>query len=637
MSLQSLTPITLGAAIESFSGKDLYGESDGLGLASEYLTYDVGIKDIQEQIHSDQSTRQANRYNGLDVKAGMFISNTSGNTILRINSISAKSSGGITCVCEDIDMMSFRLNSQNSMSLESQIIIFGLNPEGEPVFAGSPLQVGGLQKVQSRFSLNERDDRVRFQHSSNAGLAKGEIVAIDASGNLVKYGTANSSSTKLGVVVDVYRGGKDVFVKPFNDIIRKYAQPEELTANPGQVYYTKQDGSGDVTTTSGGKQVFMHLNSAIANTANITSSTQPGSGDTLILNGTTIFDGPNGDTSPADASAMATLFNSHTSTTNVSASITQAPGEVNAEGNTIAYAGGGMDASDGNGYGDIIIYTNLIGSAPASGNYPEITISDGNNTATVTFNNPNTDLYGYDCYSWYNVLTAIQGAISSNNLDLTATSYTSQTHGNGMIQITTTGSATGITLTNVVADEFGSNIVGNASITGITTTASLGASTLTLTRSSGGPIELSGSPVDGGYLNQAGVVSSYGGRIPYLLMIEAEGGSTGVAETGVNVRTDYNQTASVTSSDEDSTGATITYTPFSDSAVIVKVNGLQVNLGDGAKDEACYFSADGGTTARAAADIAAGDTLYWMGSIAAYELEADDEIDIVYMASSNDV
>ena len=637
MSLQSLTPITLGAAIESFSGKDLYGESDGLGLASQYLTYDVGIKDIQEQIHSDQSTRQANRYNGLDIKAGMFISNTSGNTILRINSISAKSSGSITCVCEDIDMMSFRLNSQNSMSLESQIIIFGLNPEGEPVFAGSPLQVGGLQKVQSRFSLNERDDRVRFQHGSNTNLAKGEIVAIDTSGNLVKYGTANSSTTKVGVVVDVYRGGKDVFVKPFNDIIRKYAQPEELTGTPGQVYYTKQDGSGDVTTTSGGKQVFMHLNSAIANTANITSSIQPGAGDTLILNGTTIFDGPGGDTSPANASAMAALFNTHTSTTNVSASITQAPGQVNAEGNTIAYAGGGVDAGDGNGYGDIILYTNLTGSAPASGNYPEITISDGNNTATVTFNNPNTALYGYDCYSWYAVLTAIQGAVSSNNLDLTVTSYTSQTHGNGMIQITTTGSATGITLTNVHADEFGSNIVGNASITGITTTASLGASTLTLTRSSGGAIELSGTPVDGGYLNQEGVVSSYGGRIPYLLMIEAAGGSAGVAETGVNVRTDYNQTASATSSDGDSTGATITYTPFSDSSVIVKVNGLQVNLGDGAKDEACYFSADGGTTARDVADIAAGDTLYWMGSIASYELDGQDEIDIVYSASSNDV
>ena len=121
------------------------------------------------------------------------------------------------------------------------------------------------------------------------------------------------------------------------------------------------------------------------------------------------------------------------------------------------------------------------------------------------------------------------------------------------------------------------------------------------------------------------------------MMIESEGGGGSVSETGVQTRVDYNQTASATSSDGDSTGATITYTPFSDSAVIVKVNGLQVNIGDGAKDQACYFSADGGTTARAAADIAANDTLYWMGSIANYELEADDEIDIVYAASSNDV
>jgi len=205
-----------------------------------------------------------------------------------------------------------------------------------------------------------------------------------------------------------------------------------------------------------------------------------------------------------------------------------------------------------------------------------------------------------------------------------------------MITISTTGAATGITLANVHADEFGSNIVGNSSITGLTLSASLGASTLTLTRTSGGPIELTGSPLDGGYLNQSGVVSSYGGRIPFLLMIEAEGGG-GVAETGVNTRADYNQNPSATSSDGDTTGLTITYTPFGDGAVIVKVNGLQINIGNGAKDQAAYFSADGGTTAKSVADIAAGDTLYWMGSIATYELETDDDLDFVYDASSNDV
>jgi hypothetical protein len=630
----SLTPLTLSGAIQSFNGETLYGESDGLGLASQYLTYDVIIKDIQEQTHADASTRNAFKYNGLDLSAGMFISDTAGSSILRINSISAKSSSSITCVCEDVDMMSYRLQSQNSMSNEQQIKIFGLNPEGEPVFAGSPFQVEALQKIASRFSLNEKDDRVRFQHASNTNLAKGEIVAIDASGNLVKYGTAGSSSTKLGVVVDTYRGGKDIFIKPFNDILRKYAQPEELTGTPGGIYYTKQDGSGDITTTSGGKQVFMHLNSAIANTANITSTSQPDATDTVILNGITIFNGPNGDNVPADAAATAALFNGQTANTNVSASITQAPGEVNAEGNTIAYGGGGADG--GAGYGDILIYTNATGAGPASGNFPEITISDGNNTGTVTFNNPNFAQFGYDAVTWDIVLQEIQTVITNSNLELVATSYTSQTHGAGMITISTTGAATGITLANVHADEFGSNIVGNSSITGLTLSASLGASTLTLTRTSGGPIELTGSPLDGGYLNQSGVVSSYGGRIPFLLMIEAEGGG-GVAETGVNTRADYNQNPSATSSDGDTTGLTITYTPFGDGAVIVKVNGLQINIGNGAKDQAAYFSADGGTTAKSVADIAAGDTLYWMGSIATYELETDDGLDFVYDASSNDV
>ena len=629
----SLTPLTLRAAIQSFNGEALYGESDGLGLASQYLTYEVVIKDIQEQVHSDASTRNAFKYNGLDLSGGMFIADTSGSTILRINSVSAKSSSSITCVCEDVDMMSFRLNSQNSMSNEQQIKIFGLNPEGEPVFAGSPFQVEALQKVNSRFSLNEKDDRVRFQHASNTNLAKGEIVAIDVAGNLVKYGTAGSSSTKLGVVVDTYRAGKDIFIKPFNDILRKYAQPEELTGTPGGTYYTKQDGSGDVTTTAGGKQVFMHLNSAIANTANITSANQPGVGDTVILNGITVFNGPNGDSIPADAAAMAALFNGHTSNTNVSASITQAPGEVNAEGNTIAYGGGGADG--GAGYGDILIYTNLTGSAPASGNFPEITISDGNSTATVTFNNPNFAQYGYDAVTWDVVLQEIQTAITNNSLDLVATSYTSQAHGTGMITITTTGSATGITLANIHADEFGSNIVGNSGITGLTLSANLGASTLTLTRTSGGAIELTGSPVDGGYLNQAGVVSSYGGRIPYLLMIEAEGGG-GVNETGVETTSDLNQASLVTSAVSKTTGVTITYTPYSDSAVTIKVNGIAVNLGDGTLSEACYFSSDGGTTPRLIADISAGDTLYWDGSIAGYELEATDDIDISYEKSSLD-
>ena len=160
--------------------------------------------------------------------------------------------------------------------------------------------------------------------------------------------------------------------------------------------------------------------------------------------------------------------------------------------------------------------------------------------------------------------------------------------------------------------------------------------TLVLTRADGGDILLTATGT-GTFVNSNGIVSSSAGTPALLVMVEDEEGSSSVSETGVSTRADYNQTASVTSSDGDTTGATITYTPFSDGAVIVKINGLQTNLGDGAKDQACYFSADGGVTAKSSIDIAAGDTLYWMGSLAGYELDATDEIDLVYQASSNDV
>ena len=164
----------------------------------------------------------------------------------------------------------------------------------------------------------------------------------------------------------------------------------------------------------------------------------------------------------------------------------------------------------------------------------------------------------------------------------------------------------------------------------------LGASTLTLTRAAGGPIEIDGTPLNGGYINQSGAVSSKNGRAPYLLLIESEGGS-GLEATGVDVKVDLDKAPSNTSADGDTTGIQITYSPFSDGAVSITVNGLGANIGDGTKVEACYFSSDDGASAKSIANISAGDTLYWNGSIAEFELDSTDEIDIVYQASSLDI
>ena len=112
--------------------------------------------------------------------------------------------------------------------------------------------------------------------------------------------------------------------------------------------------------------------------------------------------------------------------------------------------------------------------------------------------------------------------------------------------------------------------------------------------------------------------------------------TAGITEVGVGTGIDLNKVSAITEADGDSTGIAITFTPFHDSIVTVKVNGVEINLGDGVKTEATYFSNDEGSTARSIADITAGDILYWNGSIASYELDATDDIDISYQKSSLD-
>jgi hypothetical protein len=81
-------------------------------------------------------------------------------------------------------------------------------------------------------------------------------------------------------------------------------------------------------------------------------------------------------------------------------------------------------------------------------------------------------------------------------------------------------------------------------------------------------------------------------------------------------------------------------TPAASSAaggyVGVLVNGIEVLVGDGTKIGVdCYFSSDGGATARAMKAIVAGDLLYWNGSVAGFQLaSATDKIDFSYEVSS---
>lgn len=101
------------------------------------------------------------------------------------------------------------------------------------------------------------------------------------------------------------------------------------------------------------------------------------------------------------------------------------------------------------------------------------------------------------------------------------------------------------------------------------------------------------------------------------------------------VQDNKSMTASVTAAD----GAVACITPIAaspsyDCCVAVFVNGQQVGCSLTALDlvKPCYFSADGGVTVKAMSDVALGDLLYWRGSVAGYQLDANDLIDFIYQA-----
>tara|TARA_B110000285_G_scaffold232752_1_gene304641 strand:- start:137 stop:2014 length:1878 start_codon:yes stop_codon:yes gene_type:complete len=625
--MSTFTPITLNGTVTSTSGQLAYGETDGTGMQLQMQTYDLLIS-VNPQSTGDGSSRKANEYNGIDVSEGMWISDAAGGTILRIKSISSKSAGIVELVAEDVDMLSFRLNNINSLSAGGSIVVFSNNPEGEAVITNtSGFEAGGLDKIQSRFLVNEADDRVKFTHSVAPSVEAGDIVTVDNNGNLVKYGTIGGSSIKVGTVLNTIRNGKDVFVKPFNDISRNYKNPEALTGTPGSVYYTDTNTAGNITTIAGGKASYLQLNTKIASTK-VMSSNVPTSSDIILINGVEVYSG----SEIANIEAWKNLINGFTASTNVVATATATP--VSVQGGDIEPNYAPNDYWSG---GDSYIAVGPVGGTQDIG---QVAISDGITSALISFNNPDDTINvgGQE----YNIITPtaqlvkFNDAISQNGLNISAELIDMVAYDGQAVKLTTNGAATQIVLGNVNPAAFGNNVVGTASWTGIGMTATVGSPVLTLTRNAGGPIEITGSPISSGWINSNGAVSSNSGRVPYLLLIESDGSGSGSSESGVLTSADLNNSPSITSSDGDSTGITITYTPFSDSSVTIKVNGMEINLSNGNKNEDAYFSADGGTTSRLIADITAGDTLYWNGTNAGYQLEGTDDLDISYQKSSLD-
>jgi hypothetical protein len=119
-------------------------------------------------------------------------------------------------------------------------------------------------------------------------------------------------------------------------------------------------------------------------------------------------------------------------------------------------------------------------------------------------------------------------------------------------------------------------------------------------------------------------------------VIETSGGS-GDSTGGVQTRSNKRMTALTTTADGDlAVAVAVTGTPVAGCYVSVVVDGMRISdVGDGTKvGVSCYFSADGGATARTWAAITTGDTCHWNGSVAGFQLAPTDVVEFDYEENS---
>ena len=140
-----------------------------------------------------------------------------------------------------------------------------------------------------------------------------------------------------------------------------------------------------------------------------------------------------------------------------------------------------------------------------------------------------------------------------------------------------------------------------------------------------------GSPA-GGLIDPTEITGTSGGPVPPNFMFRGDpagGGGWVVAAPVQLTKDDKGLTPSATTGDEAPTGITISNLPLGDVQVVV--DRLIYLLGDGVKTADCYFSGDGGTTARSIGAIVAGDQLIWNGVVVGSDLTGSEVVSLHYL------
>ena len=623
-----------------------YIDETQINFTGAYQTYELTVDTIQYQEIGTAETRSgvAKQYNGLDVKAGDWITTTNGQIVLCITKVIEKTESSATFEVKDIDMIVYKTYSNSTVTVGNDIAFFQVSDNRVPMLNGPGLvsffnQPLSVDKIQGRFAAEEETERYRFEFDApNTSIDKGDIVTVNTeNGLIVKYGSADASEIPIGVVIEKIMNNTVIYVKPFNTIIDNHTSPELLTGTAGDIYFAHPSNPGAMATTKypGAMPLFLQIRDAVPTVIEATQSDYlPTSNDSMSINNVTVFDGSI-HLVPNTTGDFVTLINNSTSLHKVVASY------------FADYANVTSVAADSSVNVSTIVVSQDGGS---SYNAVVATFSDGTNSVEVTFDeNTGATLIPYPSaasYLTYNaalIATVLNTEFQNAGVNLEASSsYPGdgpEPTVYGRLTITATTATASINITGTDLDAFGNTFVNGMGIAATTPAQSF--SYLKLTRTDGGDILITGQ---GTYVNANGIASSSIGVAPILLMLE---GQDREQATGVSVGVDKDQNVIAnTSHDHFVTGIDIDYTPFSDSEVVVKINGVEVNIGDGINAEDCYFtdpndpaynSVGDPMIAKPMADIESGDVLIWNPTYAGYQLDTTDDVDVVYDASSYDL
>lgn len=616
---------------DSVSVVSRYEHDDETGLGPSGLNIPMRFNiraSVDRQSTGSAATREAFTYSVLDIKTGDWVSDNSGNKCLKIISIIEidENLGTIEFIVEDIDAYSYKTYKSNTFSKTDSICFFEVSDSGEAIIAANSnyffgANTGAIDKLQARFQIREKSESYRLIFDSPQTLInEGDVVTINTSGNLVPVGYTGAIDHNIGFVISKSYNDTVIYLKPFNEIIDDFVAPERLTGSIGDEYYSSNSVHGGLTTNPalGGDKMFLHFKDAIPTVVQSTlDKISMVEGDSLSINGTSIFN-ILGSGVIKTTLQIANEINLHTHEHHVTASV-YVPPAVNYSSKVVQPVNG-----------DVLILVNQVGtSTPILGT---LTISDGTNSTVYAPSTTDT-VYTTDTGVSYNTISANQIAqdlnalFISGNIDIVADTFIwdQANYKNTYPGLRlTAGAGKDINITNGnFVDYTGATFTDALGLESLVSTSSL--SYLTLTRNDGGDIMLQG---EGSFVNRNGIVSSSSGTPALLFLIDEE--EEVIITQGIPTDSDQDMIPNVTSSDGDSTGMTISYTPHRDGLVQIYVNGLGVGVGDGTKSAGCYFSSDGGSTAKTIENIEAGDTLYWNGSIAGYELDGGDSVDFMY-------